>query len=234
MTALTAETRDRLLAIQDFAIRLMFCERTLEAYRDNPDAALSERGLTPEIKAQLPDVTSPQFLAEARGRRLLHERTLGQVFQHTMQVLSEINDPALSFDAFTASDHFLTPYYALPHPTGTGPGYEAVSKYFFWLRDTAQLRAPTGNAKLRDNVYLEFTAHLMGILGKPHDPSYDRFTGGLFWPLTPGTEVPVRLLSDQLYVFTINEPQKVQQLRQIGLLNLDEIEPAPKNDAGHI
>ena len=235
---ISAETRDRLERMQTLFIRLLFCERTLDAYRRDAAEVLAEYGLSPETARQIPDIDAPQFAAEARGRRELVRREVDRWFKRTGERLS--GDAAghgaepHRFEDFLSSDFFYDPRMGLPHPSGVGPGYEAVSKYFFWLRDRYGIDRPEANLDLRSAIHMDFAQYLMDIKSRPHDPYYDRFTGGVFWPERAGQANPVHLVTDELYLFIIKDPEKIRQLPVIGLRDLDGIGPGEWDDEANI
>jgi hypothetical protein len=78
---------------------------------------------------------------------------------------------------------------------------------------------------LRHKVYIEFATWLINKYNRPHDPYYDLFEGGLYWAQNPEEDKPVILLSDEFTLYTLNDPNTIKQLPQIGLTNLDVIEP---------
>jgi hypothetical protein len=225
--ALPEETRERLERLQALFIRLMFCERTLEDYRRAPAEVLAEFGLAEAVQDQIPDVDTPQFVAEARGRRELVRREVDRWFTRTGERLTGGGNGVLShrFEDFLSSDFFYDPRAGLPHPSGVGPGYEAVSKYFFWLRDRHAIDRQGADVELRSAIHMDFAQYLMDVISRPRDPYFDRFTGGVYWPETPGQAIPVMLVTDQLYLFTLKDPEKIRQLAQIGLRDLDEVKP---------
>ncbi len=222
--AIPDEVRDRLERLQTLYVRLLFCTRTLEAYRRAPGEILSQFDLPGETARQIPDVDAPQFAAEARGRRELVRREVDRWFTRTGERPGAATE-APPFDEFLSSESFYDPRAGLPHPAGVGPGYEAVSKYFFWLRDHFAIDRPDADIDLRSAIQMDFAQYLMDVTSRPHDPYYDRFTGGVYWPERPGTAIPVHLVTDQLYLFVLKDPEKIRQLDTIGLCDLDDVKP---------
>ena len=220
---------DRLERIQALFIRLLFCQRTLESFERDPDGVLIESGLAPADRALLPDPGGENFRAEARGRKEGVRREIARRFTRTEDVLtSRASDPSLprlDFNDFLCSDHFHDPAKSLPHPYGVGPGYESISKHFFWLREAAGLARPGADIELRTAVNSDFALYLMDQISRPCHEFYKRFTGGVYWPQIPGQPVPAHVVSDQLYFFTIDDDAKIAQLPQIGLQNLDTVAP---------
>ncbi len=223
-TATPDDARHRLERLQTLYVRLLFCTRTLEAYRRAPAEILAEYDLPAETARQIPDVEAPQFTAEARGRRELVRREVDRWFTRTRERPAAATE-APPFDEFLSSDAFYDPRAGLPHSAGVGPGYEAVSKYFFFLRDRFGLDRPAADIDLRSAVHMDFAQYLMDVTSRPHDPYYDRFTGGVYWPERPGEAIPVHLVSDRLYLFVLKDPEKIRQLAAIGLRDLDDVMP---------
>ena len=220
---------DRAERLQNLYIRLLFCEPIVVEWRRDADAVLAEFGLEPADRALLPDCDSENFISEARGRRQAVRREMGRWFGRTAGVLEQRESnpatPLPGIDDFLGSDHFHDPMKALPHPYGVGPGYESISKYFFWLREVHRLVEPGADIELRTAVYSDFAQYLMDQISRPCHEFYKRFTGGVYWPQIPGQAAPVHLVSDQMYFFTIQDPAKISQLSQIGLQNLDAVAP---------
>lgn len=231
--AIPEETRERLERLQALFIRLMFCESTLEDYRRAPAEVLVEFGLAEAVQDQIPDVDTPQFVAEARGRRELVRREVDRWFTRTGERLTGVGAGNGAgngagphrFEDFLSSDFFYDPRAGLPHPSGVGPGYEAVSKYFFWLRDRYAIDRQGADIDLRSAIHMDFAQYLMDVISRPRDPYFDRFTGGVYWPETPGQAIPVHLVTDKLYLFKLKDPEKIRQLAEIGLRDLDDVTP---------
>lgn len=226
VTGPDAETRQQALAMQKLHIELLFCERTRSRWLRSPDDVLAANGLPAEAKSRFADITSEQFQAECHGRRVLVERTIGAAFPKTSERLAARKIPLdPRFDDFLCSEYFFDPRFALPHVSGVGTGYENISKYFFWLRQNFHLASGTADAALREAAYTEFAAWLLKQYLGPHDPWFDRFKGGIFWPQTLDKEIPVTLLSDKGVIFTVSDRDTIKQLPQIGLVSLDDLQP---------
>jgi len=114
---------------------------------------------------------------------------------------------------------------AIDRQSGVGPGYENISKYFFWLKQELGLAHDGCDIDLRYKVYIEFDTWLINEYNRPRDPYYDLFEGGLYWAQNPKEDKPVILLSDEFILYTLNDPNIITQLPQIGLTNLNVIEP---------
>lgn len=217
--------------LQNLFIKLLFCQRTLEGYRADPEEILTRYKLPPETGNQLPDTTSKNFIAEANGRRAGVRRIIDGHFPRTLELLNRMaNMPGaqidhLNFENFLSSENFFSSNFGLPHPTGVGPGYESTSKFYFWFRDTYGTRLPTTDPELRKMLNSDFSNYLMEqVTGRAQD-FYKRFTGGVYWPAIPGRIAPIFLISDQFYFFEIKDMAKIAQISTIGLTNLDDLEP---------
>lgn len=223
--------RDRARHLQALHIRLLFCRHTRDAWLAAPDKLLSDFGLSADDYSLFPDITGDRFKAESHGRRVVVERAVANSFGETQQYLVKHaagsgfsgGDPTI--DDFLCSDYFLDPHSGLPHSSGVGPGYENISKYFFWLRDTCGLDRPAADVTLRTHAYSEFAIYLITQYQRPHDPYYDQFQGGLYWMETPGIAMPVMLLSDKFVRYTLGNADTVAQLPSAGLIDLDQLSP---------
>lgn len=231
-----AALRERARRLQALHVKLLFCRSTRDAWLRSPDAVLERLGLPADAQRLIADIGSAQFKAEAHGRRAVVERSIGRVFGETTALLARRaaksgyagSDP--TFDDFLCSDYFLDPHKGLPHTFGIGPGYENISKYFFWLRASFGLRRQDTELDLRNRAYSEFAAYLLGQLKRPHDAFYDRFEGGIYWPKAPGRLLPVMLLSDKLVLFTVGNLHTAREIRKSGMVNLDQLAPQPWQD----
>lgn len=238
----------RLERQQALFVRLLFCGETLAAYREDADSLLARHGLEPSAKAAFPDVASPAFRAEARGRQSLVRREVEKTFPATRRLLVERagrgagagaamaeapRDP-LAIERFLSSDAFYDPRAGLPHPAGVGPGYENASKYFFWFRKANRIAAPGADVELRTMFYCDIAAYLMDLMTRPVHDYFRRFTGGVYWPRSPGADLPVHVLTEKLVLVTLNDAAQARRLPGIGLQNLDTIRPGEWEIANNI
>lgn len=223
----------RLARLQALFVRLLFCGETVAAYRDDAEALLARYDLDASVMADLPDATSPAFQAESRGRRTLVHREVEKSFPATRSLLAKRasrdrgdgNTDPLAIARFMSSDAFYDPSGGLPHPAGVGPGYENASKFFFWFRKANKIAAPGADIELRTMFYCDFAAYLMDVMTRPIHDFFRRFTGGVYWPRSPGAPLPVHLVTEKLVLLTIQDAAKARQLPAIGLQNLDAIRP---------
>jgi hypothetical protein len=216
--------RDRARRLQALHIRLLFCPVTQENWLSEAVTVLDAFGLPPEMQGHFPDITTDQFKAESHGRQTLVERSIGKTFPETQQHLNLAKGHP-TFDDFICSENFFNPKSGLPHSSGVGPGYENISKYFFWLKQELGLACAGCDIDLRHKVYIEFATWLINEYNRPHDPYYDLFEGGVYWTQNPEEDKPTILLNDDYVLYTLNDPNTIKQLPQIGLTNLDEVEP---------
>jgi hypothetical protein len=201
--------RDRARQLQALHIRLLFCRHTRDAWLAAPDEVLNDFELSADDQRLFPDITGDRFKAESHGRRVVVERSIGNIFDETQQHLAKraaasgFSGADPTFDDFLCSDYFLDPHRGLPHSSGVGQGYENISKYFFWLREAYDLDSTGTDVTLRTHAYSEFAIYLVTQYQRPHDPYYDQFQGGLYWVKTPGVAMPVMLLSDKFVQYTL-------------------------------
>lgn len=227
-------TRPQLEALQTLLIRLMFSATTLKSFQDDPGKVLEQCGLPAEAERLLPDPHSKNFLAEGRGRQVVVEREISARFERMVAFFSDrARQPGpdtgpLDFGEFLSTDYFLGTSHALPHPDGVGPGYENVSKFYFWIRDRYGLNRPGANVALRLSVYADFALYLLYLRKRPCHAYYDRFKGGVCWSKVPGQPVPMMLLTDDQVLATVSNPAKAEEIRRVGIVDLDTVVPEPR------
>jgi hypothetical protein len=206
------------------SLRLLFYLETQKNWLTESVAVLDTFGLPPEMQNRFPDITTDQFKAESLGRRTLVERSIDKTFPEIQQHLGT-RSGGPTFDDFIFSEKNFDPESGLPHTSGVGPGYENISKYFFWIKQELELAHAGCDIDLRNKVYIEFTTCLINGYNRPYYPYYDLFEGGLYSAQNPKEDTPVILLSDQFILYTLYNSNTNKQLPQIGLTNLDVIEP---------
>lgn len=230
MTTLATESRpEHLERLQTLFVKLLFCEPTRAAYCRTPDEVLAYYRLSTEYRKILPDADSEKFKVEAQGRRMRVFRETYQIFPNTIKELDEnlkkLDNPEAGpdFNSFLSSDAFIDPNSALPAPDGSGAGYESVSKFFFWVRGTCRLmerNAPTG---LRTAANTEFAHYLITQAGGRCDPYYDRFREGIRWCETPGTALPLYVLTNEFRLGKLNNAADAAPF--LHLVDLDTVTP---------
>lgn len=203
--------------LQKLFIKLLFCEPTRAAYCQSPQAVLSQYDLSADYQRSLPDPNSEKFKVEAHGRRMrIFKETFGQFPQSIEMLDKNLSDSGgegqgPDFNAFLSSDAFTDPGWALPAPDGSGPGYESVSKFFFWIRDVCGLMGLDAPLQLRMTVYAEFAVHLINISKTPSVPFYQQFENGVTWHEAPGGSPPWFVVTSQLQLGKIGSEPEFQQ-----------------------
>lgn len=225
--------RDALERLQALFVRLLFCQRTIDAFTEDPPAVLREHGLPASTQRMLPDPRDENFIAEIHGRRTGVIREVSTRFERTVAFFDELRRAPqaaiqpLSFNEFLSSDYFLDAGKSLPHPHGVGPGYESISKFYFWLRNTYGTDRPDAHEPLRTAVNIDFGLYLIYLRSRPCHPYYDRFKGGVCWLKTPGQPAPLQLLTEEMVFATVENPAKIQEILRVGIVDLDTVAPEP-------
>ncbi|MCB9765941.1 MAG: hypothetical protein H6739_39570 [Alphaproteobacteria bacterium] len=218
-----------LVRVQRLHLKLLYCERTAQAFAEDPEAVLALWRVPSHWSACLPDPLSEGHRAEMHGRRLLAAQDLEMVFAATLRHLGARDArEALGqrwLSAFLSSDAFFEPRFSLPDPVGVGRAYEGYSRFFFWARDAFGLRRPGADEGLRDDLYLDFAACLDQRKVTALDPAWDALQSGFFWSVRPGHPSPCRGLTRDREVFTDRRPDARERLLAEGLLDLDGLEP---------
>ncbi len=226
---MTIPADQELVAVQRLYFRLLYCQRTVESYDLDPDAILRAAGLATSWRAQLPNTASKGHRAEMHGRRALVAQDLAVVYRATLDRLHppEASTPAILaaswFSEFLSSPHFFDPAWSLPHPNGVGRAYEGHSRFFFWARDAFGLRRGDAVVALRDDLYLDFAAHLDQAQVHAVEPVWAKFRHGFFWLSVPGTDGPCRGLNKDREVFTLRQAEAAKYLSAQRLSDLDRL-----------
>lgn len=156
------------IRLQELYVRLIFSEPIREQWKANPEQVMETFGLPHGVCRALPDLGSVSFKAECYGRRMLIAREIKPRFSRTLAQLlgPNANAEALAassiFAEFLESEYFLTSRFSLPHRYGIGPGYETVSKFYFWLRETHGLQSAACDDQLRLSTHTDFAMHMLG------------------------------------------------------------------------
>jgi hypothetical protein len=128
--------------------------------------------------------------------------------------------------AFLESSHFFEARHSLPHPSGIGRAYEGGTRFFFWARDWYGLRRDDADLKLRNELYLDFAILADALAFGATDEFYHRFDHGFFWNcLTNRTRRAYALAPDRR-VLTVGGSDVVASLSSLGMIDLDQLEPA--------
>jgi hypothetical protein len=216
MSTLERSPPPHLERLQKLFIKLLFCEPTRAAYCQSPRQVLSQYDLSPDYQKSLPDPNSEKFKVEAHGRRMrVFRETFGQ-FPKTIEMLDKnlaetdgagpVGGGGPDFNTFLSSDAFTDPAWGLPAPDGSGPGYENVSKFYFWIRDVCGLSQPNAPIPLRTTANSEFAVHLINVSKTRSDPFYAQFSNGVTWRENPGASPPWYVVTDQLQFGRIISP----------------------------
>jgi len=238
MTLLAKSPPPHLERLQKLFVKLLFCEPTRAAYCQSPRNVLSQYELSPDYQKSLPDPNSEKFKVEAHGRRMrVFRETFGQ-FSKTIEMLDNAlaesggTGPGPDFNAFLSSDAFTDPGSGLPAPDGSGPGYDCIGKFYFWIRDVCNLSQPNASIPLRTTVNSEFAVHLINISKKPSDPFYSQFSNGVTWRETPGASPPWIVVTNQLQLGRIVSAPEFMPYG--GWPDMDAIAPAGDSEEANI
>ncbi|MGB0631621.1 MAG: hypothetical protein ACPGRZ_13100 [Alphaproteobacteria bacterium] len=211
--------------LQELFVRLLFCDDTFEAYRTDPQRLLSIYDLDGSALAALPKPDTPQLQAERQGRRTGVEQEIRKVFGQSYGLLEK--HPGYDFGDFLCSDAFYDPGAGLPHPFGSGPGYENASKFYFWVVAALDFASAPDGAQTRWMVNGDFAAHLIEQHNLGADDYYRRFAEGVFWRERADTALPVIHMNGDRQVFRIADAAALDSLLDAGTVCLDDLSPVP-------
>ena len=145
--------------LQELYVRLIFCDDTFDLYQTNPREFLTSYDLDETVLASLPDANTPQLQAERRGRRHGVEHEIRSAFGQSYVLVEQ--RPHYAFGDVLCPDAFYDPGAGLPHPFGSGPGYENVSKFFFWAMAAVDFASPPDGPQARWMFNGDFAAYLL-------------------------------------------------------------------------
>ncbi|WP_126014653.1 hypothetical protein [Sphingomonas sp. ABOLH] len=151
--------------LQQAYVHLLFSAELRRRWATEPAVVAKEFGLKEDEVRLIPDVSSTAFQAESYGRSSLIAREVGRRFPRVARRLCD-NSAELNlantaiFTRFLESKNFLSPGFSMPHPYGIGKGYEAVSKFYIWMRGFCRER-PDENAALINDLNIDFATHLL-------------------------------------------------------------------------
>lgn len=209
--------------LQTLAVRLMFCDTTYELYRRDPGSAAAAFGLEASALAYLPAADMPQLRAERRGRKLGVLGEIRKTFGQAYPLIEAL--PEYAFENFLCDDAFFDPTSGLPHPYGTGPGYENASKFFFWARTHLTLSGAPGRVNAGLAMKGDFSAYLIDQHKRGSHEYYRRFSQGVFWREFPHRLLPIILMTAERHVFRIDDAARGDQVRRSGAFDLDGLTP---------
>ena len=215
--------RKRAARIQALYVRLLFCDETYDRYRsDRPGLAaafdLDERALD-----DLPKADAGQLIAERKGRRIGVLNEIQAVFAQSYGLLEKRSDYRV--EEFLCSDAFFDAGSGLPHPYGSGPGYENASKFYFWVRKT--LCFGTGPEDMQTRMMLngDFAAHLIARYADGSDKYFQRFSNGIYWRESVTGDLPVIFMTPERHVYRIGDAEGAKQAMASRPYDLDSLRP---------
>jgi hypothetical protein len=214
--------------VQALLVRLYFSDALQRRYLDDPERLFSQLGLSGRFRGCFPDVASPDFIAECRGRRFLVAKEIAARYLRTFEVLlPDVPDPGPArsnyiaesdlFSRFLASEHFLGRSRSLPSAAGIGIGYEGVSKFFFWLDEICGLSLPDAPSELRVRAFVEFGRQLVAVSKISRDPFFAESKAGVFFRPAPEGESRI-VITPELAVALEAQPGP-----PAGLVDLDAL-----------
>lgn len=210
-------TRGELARVQAALVRLYFSDRLQAIYRADREVFFQHVGVSARFARFFPDIEQEPYRAECRGRRTLIAREVAQRYPRTLEHLlgplpkemtPRCNIIAVSglFTEFLGSENFLSARYSLPHCYGLGVGYEAVTKFFFWLVERERLTTESASPALRTCAFVEVGRQLVGAAeSAAAERLFARFERGLHFRVHVGAPRPlihiasngnVRLMAD--------------------------------------
>ncbi len=222
------ERRGELARVQALYARLLYCRRTVAAYRAASDRVLARAGLGPVWRALLPDPTTAHHAAEMHGRRVLAVLEIEAMFPRTLGRLTgagRAHTDARWLDEYLSSDEFFDPRWSLPHPTGVGRAHEGLTRFFFWLRRRRRLHAPGTSIVLRDTAFVEMSNVLNELRRGARSAWFRRVARGSYWRRTPRRADVLYVRSPDGDLLEGRGKTALGRLRAMGLFDLDELQP---------
>lgn len=226
--SLPASVLAELRLLQELTVRLYFSDEEQQAWQTHRRSAIARLDLSSRTSQLVPTVGSAAFEAESFGRRFLIAMEIALRYPNTLNALIGSSAPKVvvesqPFRRFLGSDYFLTAKRGLPHPNGVGAGYEAVTKFFFWLRDSYALHPDTSNQTLRCLAFAELGAHVVGFAQSMRLPIYDAARRGVYFTIIDGGETNAVAVWRDSSVKFVNLAQ-VEHPREAGLQDLDDLD----------
>ena len=224
--------RERAARIQALYVRLLFCDKTYDRYRtDRPGLAaafdLDERALD-----DLPKAGTGQLIAERKGRRIGALNEIQAVFAQAYGLLEKRSD--YQVEEFLCSDAFFDPGSGLPHPYGSGPGYENASKFYFWVRETLSFGTGPKDMQIRMMLNGDFAAHLIARYADGSDTYFQRFSNGIYWRESVAGDLPFIFMTPERHVYRIGDSEKAKQALSSRPYDLDSLRPEPAPTAENL
>ena len=220
------------MRLQELYVRMLFCDDTFEVYRTDPWQLLSSYELDASALAALPDPDAPQLRAERRGRKAGVEQEVRKVFGQSYPLLEKI--PGYKFEDFLSADAFYDPGAGLPHPFGSGPGYENASKFYFWAVSAIDFDTTPDGRQARWMLNGDFAAHLIEQHNFGADDYYRRFASGVIWRERAAAPLPAIHMNGNRQIYRIADRSALDKLSAAGAVWLDELTPEPAPDLENI
>ena len=221
--------RERAARVQALYVRLLFCDETYDRYRKDPSGLAAAFDLEVSALDDLPKADALQLIAERKGRRIGALNEIQAVFGQSYGLLEK--RPDYRIEDFLSSDAFFDAGSGLPHPYGSGPGYENASKFYFWVRETIPFG--TGPEDMQTKMMLngDFAAHLIARYADGSDAYFQRFSNGVYWRESRTSDLPVILMTPEHHVYRIGDAEEMKQALASHPFDLDSLrpEPAPTN-----
>lgn len=218
--------------IQDLYVRILFCDKTFERFRDDGKALAREYGIDEDTLSALPAADAPQLIAERRGRQIGVMNEVKKTFARSFDLIDALDD--FAFATFLGSDEFFGDVSGLPHPYGVGPGYDNASKFYFWARSHLALGGTPQRLQVRSMMNGDFAANLIDHQMRGADPYYDRFAHGIYWRETGDAKMPAIFMTPERHVFRIADDAQYRKLLSTGAIDLDGLTPEPPPGGANI
>ena len=135
--------------------------------------------------------------------------------------------PHYAFADFLCSDAFYDPGAGLPHPFGSGPGYENVSKFFFSAMAAVDFASPPDGPQARWLFNGNFAAYLLEQHSLGADDYYRQFAQGVIWRERPGILLPAIHMNVDRQVFHIADMAALDAIVAAGAVRLETLAPEP-------
>ena len=198
--------RKRAARIQALYVRLLFCDETYDRYRTDRRGLAAAFDLDECALDDLPKADAGQLIAERKGRRIGALNEIQAVFAQSYGLLEKRSDYRV--EEFLCSDAFFDPGSGLPHPYGSGPGYENASKFYFWVRETLSFGMGPKDMQTRMMLNGDFAAHLIARYADGSDTYFQRFSNGIYWRESVADDLPFIFMTPELSLIHISEPTR--------------------------
>ena len=140
--------------------------------------------------------------------------------------------PHYAFGDVLCPDAFYDPGAGLPHPFGSGPGYENVSKFFFSAMAAVDFASLPNGPQARWMFNGDFAAYLLEQYNLGADDYYQQFAQGVIWCERPGIPLPAIHMNLDRQVFRIADMAAIVAAGAVRLETLAP-EPVPEDENIH-